>query len=68
MKSYEEIIIHPRCTETAREFRVYSHVVDKKTGDVTPKIVDANNHYIDSARYALAPIIRSSSSPKVRQL
>lgn len=58
MRSFEKIIIHPDCPQTAREFRLYSHKVDKRSGDVLPDLLDANNHYIDAIRYALAPMIR----------
>lgn len=60
MRSFDEIIIHPRCTETINEFRLYSYKVDRLTGDITTDIVDANNHCIDSIRYGLAPIIRNT--------
>lgn len=59
IKSFDEVIIHPDCTETAREFRLYSYKVDRLTGDIMPVIVDANNHYIDALRYALAPMIKN---------
>jgi phage terminase large subunit len=68
MKSYEEIIIHPRCTSTAREFRLYSYKVDRNSGDIMPVIVDANNHYIDEIRYALAPMMQAKSGPSIRTL
>ena len=58
MRSYKEIIIHPRCTQTAKEFRLYSYKVDKKSGDVLPIVVDANNHYIDGIRYSIDPLIQ----------
>jgi len=58
MRSYDEIVIHPRCRETIRETRLYSYKVDRLSGDILPEIVDAHNHYIDSIRYALAPLIR----------
>ncbi len=68
MKSFDEIIIHPRCTGTAREFRLYSYAIDKLSGDILPKIVDANNHYMDSLRYALQPLIQARGVPSVRSL
>jgi len=68
MKSYEEIIIHPRCTSTAREFRLYSYKVDQNSGDIMPVIMDANNHYIDEIRYALAPMMQAKSGPSIRTL
>lgn len=56
MKSFEQIIIHPRCIETINEFRSYSYKIDKLSGDILPDIVDADNHYIDAIRYALEGI------------
>lgn len=57
LRSFREIVIHPRCTETIKEARLYSYKVDRLTGDVLPVVVDANNHCIDALRYALASII-----------
>lgn len=68
MKSYDRIIIHPDCPQTAREFRLYSYKVDRLSGDVLTSIQDANNHYIDSARYAIAPLIKQRGQPRVRAL
>jgi len=59
IKSYERVVIHPDCPNTAREFRLYSYKVDRNTGDIQPVVVDANNHYIDALRYALGPMIKS---------
>jgi phage terminase large subunit len=53
LKNFKKIIIHPRCKNTADEFRLYSYKVDRNTDDVLPIIVDKHNHYIDSLRYAL---------------
>lgn len=58
LRSYDEIVIHPRCKETVREARLWSYKVDRLTGDVLPTLVDANNHYMDALRYALEPMIR----------
>nr|WP_290224079.1 PBSX family phage terminase large subunit [Trichocoleus desertorum] len=57
LRSYEKIIIHPRCKHTAEEARLYSYKVDRLTGDVLPVVVDADNHMIDALRYALEPMI-----------
>lgn len=59
IKSFRRVVIHPDCTQTIREFRLYSYKVDKLTGDIMPIIVDANNHFIDALRYALTPMIQS---------
>lgn len=58
LRSYFEIVIHPRCTAFLMEARLYSYKVDRLTGDVMKDVVDAHNHYIDAARYALGPLIR----------
>lgn len=61
LRSYKQIIIHPRCRETAKEARLYSYKVDAKSGQVLDTIVDANNHYIDSLRYGHDKIIRAKN-------
>lgn len=58
LRSYKSIIIHPRCKEFLNEARKYSYKVDRQTGDILTTIVDAHNHYMDAARYALAPLIK----------
>lgn len=52
LKSYT-IVVHPRCKHLIDELKFYRYKVDKMTGDVLPILVDAHNHCIDSARYAL---------------
>jgi len=59
LRSYDEIIIHPRCKETIQETRLYSYKVDKLSSDILPEIVDANNHCIDALRYAIGPLIKA---------
>src|SRR5690606_18626844 len=58
MRNFEKIVVHSRCEQTAREFRLYSYKVDRLSGDVLPVIVDANNHYLDACRYALGPMVK----------
>lgn len=65
LRSYREIIIHPRCAGTAKEALLYSYKVDRMTGDILPVVVDAHNHYIDAIRYALAPLIKHGSQPAI---
>lgn len=67
MRSYGEIVIHPRCVETIKESRLYSYKIDRLSGDILPEIVDANNHCIDSIRYALAPLIKSPKADIVME-
>lgn len=58
LRSFREIVIHPRCKATINEARLYSYKVDRLTGDILPVLVDANNHYIDALRYAVSPMIK----------
>ena len=58
IKSFDQIVIHPRCKPTIDEFRTYSYKVDRLSGDVLPELEDKNNHCIDALRYALEPIMR----------
>jgi phage terminase large subunit len=58
MKSFEQIVLHPRCTHAAEEFRLYSYRVDRLTGDIMPDLVGKHDHIIDAVRYSLEPAIR----------
>ena len=62
IKSFEQIVIHPECEGTIKEFRHYSYKVDKNSGDIQPKIIDDFNHYCDAIRYALEPLIRKKET------
>lgn len=62
LKSFAGIVIHSDCPQTAREFRLYSYKVDRLSGDIRPDIVDANNHFIDALRYAVAPMIKAQGT------
>jgi phage terminase large subunit len=58
LRSYEKLIIHPRCEHTAEEFRLFSYKVDRLTGDVLPDLVPKHDHCIDALRYAVEPLIQ----------
>lgn len=64
LKSFEKIIIHPRCKHTIEEFNMYSYKVDKNNGDILPIIVDAWNHCIDALRYSLDGYIHGQKPMK----
>ena len=59
LKSFD-IVIHPRCINTAREFALYSWKIDPHTNEVLPVLDDKENHVVDSARYALEGTRRSN--------
>ena len=60
LKSFDKIIIDPRCTHTADEFRLYSYKTDRLTGEVLPIVLDKNNHVIDGLRYGLVDYIKAN--------
>jgi phage terminase large subunit len=62
LRSFEQIVIHPRCVNSQQEAKLWSYKVDRLTGDVLPQVVDANNHIWDAVRYALQPMIRNSGT------
>lgn len=58
IRSFDKVIIHPRCTNTAKEFRLYSYKTDRNTEDILPVPLDDYNHAIDAMRYALEPAMK----------
>lgn len=68
LRSYEQIIIHPRCKRTAEEARLWSYKVDRLSGDVLPVVAAGHDHCWDGARYGLSPLIhppKKSRAPAV---
>lgn len=53
-----DIVIHPRCANTIREFKRYAYKTDSQTGEILPVIEDKNNHAIDALRYAVEGLHR----------
>jgi phage terminase large subunit len=62
MQSYDEIVIHPRCTHTIEAFGKYSYDVDKRTGIVKQTVNHAFSDVPDSARYAVEALRRGLSA------
>jgi phage terminase large subunit len=65
MRSFEKIQIHPRCTHTAAEFRLFSYKVNKLSGDPLPDLEAKNDHTIDAIRYALEGPIQQRRSARI---
>jgi phage terminase large subunit len=53
-----DLVVHPRCVNLERELTLYSYQTDKQTGEILPKVKDANNHHIDALRYAVEGLHR----------
>ncbi len=67
MKTFDNIVVHPRCVETANEFKMYCYKIDKRTDEILPDIEDKYNHYVDATRYALGKLIRSRDFGEVSE-
>lgn len=62
LRSFDKIVIHPRCKHTIDEFKLYSYKTDPKTGEILPIIIDKHNHYIDSIRYSQDGMIKKKTN------
>ncbi len=58
LRSFNEIIIHPRCTTVKQEASLWRYKVDPLTEDVLPLLKKGNDHGWDGVRYALQPLIK----------
>ena len=58
IRSFEEIIIHPRCKGTKDNFENYKWKQDKITGEILPIPAEGSDHAPDAVRYALEPYIK----------
>lgn len=67
MRSYEQIVIHPRCVHTAEEARLWSYKTDRLTGQVQPVLLDLHNHCMDALRYALEPVMLGRLKKEIRK-
>jgi phage terminase large subunit len=67
MRSFNRIVIHPEADAARKEFALYRYKVNK-AGDILPEIEDADNHYIDGGRYALAPLIQALGRVTTQEL
>ena len=53
-----DLVVHPRCVNLIRELGAYAYEIDKRTGEILPRVADANNHLIDALRYAVEGLHR----------
>ena len=57
MRSFKEIVIHHECEQVAFEAVHYKYKRNKG-GDITTEIIGKHDHYLDSVKYSLAPLIK----------
>lgn len=62
LRSFEEVIIHPRCKGTIGDYQNWKWKTDKITGQVLPIPLEASDHAPDSTRYALEPYIKKKTT------
>ena len=58
LRQFEKIVIHPRCSHTFQESRLWSYKKDRLTGDILADLVEGNEHCWDAIRYGLEPMIK----------
>lgn len=64
LRSYEQIVIHPRCKRAIQEARLWRYKTDPRSGDVLPILIAGNEHTWDASRYALQPMISQGAEPR----
>ena len=62
LRSYQSIVIHPRCKRAIEEARLWRYKTDARTDEVLPHLVPGNDHVWDAVRYALSPLIKKGPS------
>ena len=67
LQTFKAIYIHPDAQCCFAELAAYSYKTDDSDNPTTD-IEDKNNHYADALRYAIEPIIKHQSTPRVRRL
>jgi phage terminase large subunit len=68
MRSFKQIVIHERCTNTANEFMMFSYKIDRHTDEILPVFVDEFNHAIDAIRYALELVMRKKNARWIKNI
>lgn len=57
LRSFQSIIIHPRCSLATEEARLWSWKTDRLTGDILPETTGKHDNTWAAARYGLEPLI-----------
>ena len=62
LRSFEEIVIHPRCRGARDNFLNYKWKTDRITEEILPIPAKGSDHWCDAARYALERYIKKKVS------
>lgn len=58
IRSFDQIVLHPRASIAVQQVRLYRYKTDKHTGDVLKQIEKKHDDWSDQCRYALEPVIK----------
>ena len=61
LRSYDRIVIHPRCTHAEEQSRLWVWKTDRLTGAILPIPVKLHDDVWDATRYALEPVMKGSN-------
>ena len=60
LRSYDSVVVHPRCTNVIHEMNSYLWKKDKQTDEILAQPIDKDNHWMDALRYALSDVIEKT--------
>lgn len=63
LRSFERIVIHPRCESAITEATLWAYKMDRQTGKPLSVLAPGNDHVWDAVRYALSEQIRNAGGP-----
>lgn len=62
LRSYDEIVIHPRCAIAIQQARLWRYKEDARTGQILPRLRESNDDAWDAVRYALSGVIQRKAA------
>lgn len=65
LRSFDKIVVHPRCKHIKEEFDLYQYKVDPQTEEILRVPVDRFNHCIDALRYSYSMQMRADHNGKM---
>jgi hypothetical protein len=68
LRSFEKIIIHPRCKGTIGDFKNYKWKQDKATNEILPIPVDSSNHAPDACLKRDTLVLTSKGEKKICEI
>lgn len=57
LRGFNNIIIHPECTDSIKQLRLYKWKKDPRSGDILPVPIKKNDDVSDAIRYAVEPLM-----------